>query len=224
VALIRELGATCVAGNHDLIATGRLSDEGIGALARETLRWTAQALDGSTRAFLAGLPLEARADGVLVTHGALGDPRTKVRTRRQAAGQLAAMAALDPELRILVLGHTHRAAAYAQRRGIVLACGTGTIAVGAADRHLLNPGAVGQARERTLAARCLVLDLDARQAAFHTVDYDHRVCERALRERGLPTDTYHLRPTPMHRRARRYVRRVIRDLRAGRRPRQRSRP
>ena len=76
VALIRELGATCVAGNHDLIVTGRLSDEGIGALARETLRWTAQALDGSTRAFLAGLPVAAQADGVLVTHGARSARRT----------------------------------------------------------------------------------------------------------------------------------------------------
>ena len=54
---VAELGAVCVAGNHDLIAVDRLDPAGIGALARTTLAWTRTVLDPDVRAQLAGLPL-----------------------------------------------------------------------------------------------------------------------------------------------------------------------
>ena len=61
-----ELGALCVAGNHDLIALGDLSDERISAPARASLRWTSERLSESSRGFLRslrGLRLSAEALG-----------------------------------------------------------------------------------------------------------------------------------------------------------------
>ena len=40
VELVAGLDAVCVAGNHDLIALDRLSDERCPELARQSLRWT----------------------------------------------------------------------------------------------------------------------------------------------------------------------------------------
>src|SRR3954451_22574338 len=45
VRRVRDLPGVCVAGNHDLIALGRLSDERCVPLARASLRWTRAALD-----------------------------------------------------------------------------------------------------------------------------------------------------------------------------------
>ena len=72
VELVAELRATCVAGNHDLMATGRLDDDGIGPLARDTV--TAAALEPFARAYLSELPLTAVAHDVLVAHGSVAIP------------------------------------------------------------------------------------------------------------------------------------------------------
>jgi len=210
IDVIRGLDATCVAGNHDLIAVGRLDDAGISALARRTLQWTASALRPSGRAYLNGLPLETVSDGVLIAHGAIGDPRERVQTIAQAQEQLEAMNAIDPALHVLVLGHTHRPFAYGERRGTVLAGRRGSIRLPETERHLVNPGQVGQARQRRVVAHCLVLDLSEGRAHFHAVPYDVAACERDLRKQGLPPGTYHHEPPALHKRARRFVRHRMR--------------
>src|SRR3954469_19896398 len=75
VARVRALAPCCVAGNHDLMALGSLSDDRADELARETLAWTREQLDGDARAYLETLPATARAaDGrVAVAHGTLVD-------------------------------------------------------------------------------------------------------------------------------------------------------
>ncbi len=206
VALLRESGVRCVAGNHDLIATNRLSDDGIGSLARETLRWTSSALTASTRAYLSQLPLTLEWQRMLIAHGAVADPRVRVRNGEQAAEQVAAMTARDPTLRMLILGHTHRPLVYGERRGPLAVRAGHPIALAAAERYLLNPGAVGQARERRARARCLIVDLDQGWANFLAFQYDTSACERALRAQGLPSGTYHMKPSALHTRARRYAR------------------
>ena len=50
------LPATCVAGNHDLIALGLMSDDRCIELAQRSLHWTSQVLGASERAFLEALP------------------------------------------------------------------------------------------------------------------------------------------------------------------------
>lgn len=206
VALLRESGVCCVAGNHDLIATGRLGDEGISPLARETLRWTSSALTASTRAYLSQLPLIFRWQHLLIAHGAITDPRVRVRNGEQAAEQLATMTARDSTLRMLILGHTHRPLIYGERRGPLAVRVGRPVALSAAERYLLNPGAVGQSRERRVRARCVILDLDEGWANFQALQYDLPACERVLRAHGLPAGTYHLKPTALPKRARRYLR------------------
>src|SRR5215208_6143592 len=72
VDAVRRLGAASVAGNHDLIAVGALSEDRCERLARNSLRWTREALDADTRTFLAGLPRRlALPGGVVVAHGSL---------------------------------------------------------------------------------------------------------------------------------------------------------
>jgi hypothetical protein len=63
------------------------------------------------------------------------------------------------------------------------------------DLVLLNPGSVGQARERRPLARALVLDVEAATATFHALNYDIVGCRRALRAAGLPEEAAHLQPS-----------------------------
>src|SRR3954468_13915318 len=119
VARLRELDPCCVAGNHHLMVLGRLSDDRADALARQTLAWTRERLDDDARAYLEALPVTARAAAgrLAVAHGTLADPSEYVRTAEQAQAALGALQRELPDAELLVLGHTHTAAAYGARSG-----------------------------------------------------------------------------------------------------------
>ena len=206
VERVSDLDATCVAGNHDLIVLGRLSDQHCISMARETLAWTRDVLRKDAQAYLETLPIRTRAPGgVVVAHGSLDDPERYIARPDQAAEQLRRLRAEGSEAKVLVLGHTHRARAYGERQGAVSTLGRAPVALQAKQAWLFNPGAVGQSRELRARARYMVLDLERGQAAFHAIGYDVEACRRALRRQGLPSRTYHLRPSP--------IRRVLRALR-----------
>lgn len=207
VKLLASIPVQCVAGNHDLIATGQLGDEGIGRLARRTLAFTRAELEPAARAWLERLPERLAVDGALITHASLTGPRRYVATDALAALELALLRRADAPARVLVIGHTHRATVFGERSGRVRAVGSEPVPVGAAEHWLINPGAVGQSREREVRACVAVLDLAREEATFHALRYDVDETRAELRRRGLPVDAVHMPPRS---RARRLVSRLAR--------------
>jgi predicted phosphodiesterase len=168
VERIASLDAVVVAGNHDLMAVGRLSTDTMGPYVRRTVEWTQGVLSAATRSYLAELPLTAATDdGIVVAHGSLDDPTEYVRSCAQ-------MPALPDGSRGVVLGHTH----------VPLRCD--------GRPWLLNPGSVGQSRERRPVARAAVLD--GERARILDLDYDVRATRAELRAAGLPVTMCHLKP------------------------------
>jgi diadenosine tetraphosphatase ApaH/serine/threonine PP2A family protein phosphatase len=179
------------AGNHDLMAVGRLPTLGIGPLPRQTLEWTWGALDGDSRRYLESLPATAVAeDGIAVAHGSLDDPAEYVFDAAAARRQLTRLEGRHPDARVLVLGHTHRPLACTEAGELPV---HGEVTMGNA-RWLLNAGSVGQSRERRPLARALVVDTARRAAGFLAVEYDVRATKRELRQAGLPEHACHLPP------------------------------
>lgn len=186
----------CVAGNHDLIATGRLNGERCVRLARKSLIWTAEHLSDDVRAHLGRLPLRARVDpDVVLVHGSLDDVEDYVATSAAAEAQLERLEAEEPTARILLLGHTHTPMAHGSRRGDLLGRTGGLVRLEPGERYVLNPGSVGQSRDRSPWARFMVLDTDAGLATFHAIAYDSAGCRRALRSAGRPARSCHCSPT-----------------------------
>ncbi len=209
VQAIAELGACCVAGNHELVLLERLSEQRCSRLARRTIRWTRGVLGEDCRSYLAALPTVASAPGLVVAHGSLDDPQEYVLRDTQAARQLDKLALQHPEASLLILGHTHRGWVYSHTRGTISP--PDGVARLAAGRFLLNPGSVGQSRqrERVPLARFMLLDLERRHACLRSAAYDLAGCQEALRRHGLPRDCIHLRPSRL-RAARRRVRHLVR--------------
>lgn len=213
---VRDLGAVCVAGNHDLIALERLPDDQCIPLARESLAWTRAVLAPDVREYLSALPGSAApAPGVRMAHGSLTDPRCYVTKPEQAEAQLAAVRELDPETRVLILGHTHRSWMFEQ------GCGARAISFGeavplpAGRPVLINPGSVGQSRDRSPQVRFALLDLDAAVVTFYSEPYDVRACRIALQRAGRPVNSCHLVPTLLQRcagRVKRLARKALEPL------------
>jgi predicted phosphodiesterase len=200
VAAVAALDAMCVAGNHDLIALDRLPDADCSELAKVSLRWTKRHLDAAARRYLEQLPLVlATPDGVVVAHGSLRDPWEYVREPAERIDQFRALAQEHPRARVLILGHTHGAAAHGARSGATDVRRGGTVRLADGDTYLLNPGSVGQSRDARPRARFMVLDTDRNEATFHAVRFDVGACRRALRQRGLPAYSYQLRPPALRR-------------------------
>ncbi|MGI8660079.1 MAG: metallophosphoesterase family protein [Thermoleophilaceae bacterium] len=196
VARVTALDGTCVAGNHDLIALGELAADRCIPLARHSLRWTRGVLDEDARTALQGLPRQASAPGrVVVAHGSLADSQQYVRTAEEATAQLGAA----PEADTVILGHTHSPLAVGERRGMLLAGPEGVVRLLPGERHVLNPGSVGQSRERHAWVRVAVMDLDRSEVTFRGLPYDVHACRAELRRRGLPARSCHLRPRPWRR-------------------------
>src|SRR2546423_8973417 len=103
-----DMPALVVAGNHDLMAIGRLPTEGLGPLPKQTIEWTIDVLAGGARRYLEALPESSTTDdGIVVAHGTLDDPIEYVFGNAAAAEQLALAADRHPGATLLVLGHTH---------------------------------------------------------------------------------------------------------------------
>jgi predicted phosphodiesterase len=195
VRRVLALPGRCVAGNHDLIALGRLSDERCIPLARTSLRWTNGVLDDDVRALLAGLPLGVTVDGIALRHGSIDDPQEYVVTQGQAEACLDRLTGLTPPARVLIVGHTHRPMAATRHGSVLPRSSTGEVRLPAHEPILLNPGAVGQTRTADLRARVMVVDTNARVASFHGLEYDLDACREALRERGLPVRSFQVLPS-----------------------------
>ena len=193
VARILELDPVRVAGNHDLIALGRLSTARCIPLARESLEWTAATIGERTRAALAALPPLAEEGDVVVAHGSLDDPEEYVFREPRALELLARLPEEAPGADTLVLGHTHRPWLVDARRGTVPARGTRRRPAGP---WLLNPGSVGQSRhrERRPSARCAVVDDASGTVEFLRVGFDVAAEAEALRGHGLPDCCLHAPP------------------------------
>ena len=178
VERVAELSAQCVAGNHDLIALDRLSEERCIPLAQQSLRWTRTVLRDDTRRYLAALPLRAAiGSDIVMAHGSLDDAQEYITRPEQADRQLQQLTAEHPTARLLLLGHTHRQWSY--RPGA----------------RLLNPGSVGQSRDRQARVRFALLDLDRDEERFFSLPYDVAACRAALRKQGLPPASCHMAPS-----------------------------
>jgi predicted phosphodiesterase len=185
--------ALVVAGNHDLMAVGRLPASDLGPLPSQTLEWTQDVLEPEARRYLSALPtIAATDDGVVVTHGSLADPTAYVLDFAAAREQLTRLAEHYSSARLLVLGHTHQplvCASEAQRPA------RGEVRLRRAHGPwLVNAGSVGQSRERQPVARAAVLDLERDVASFLAAEYDVDATKRELRDAGLPEHACHLAP------------------------------
>jgi predicted phosphodiesterase len=216
--LVAGLEPLAVHGNHDLIALGHLSDERCIPLARASLAWTRRRLSSSAREWLESLPPRVTLDGLVMAHGSLDDPQCYIRDGAAAARELARLRAILPHARVLILGHTHLARAWGPRAESLLGAAGAVTQLAADGPTLLNPGAVGQSRERRALARSLVLDEEQGCAIFQAQRYDLRGYRRALRRAGFPTESAHLSPTFFGRSTRKLRRLVERNAYPRRRP------
>ena len=191
IALLRQAGAVCIAGNHDRAVTGAIGTEGFSGPAARAVGWTRRRLDEESHAFLSGLPLTAVVDGALVAvHGALHPEEGKELVRldddAKRALSLQALAGHASGVRVCAFGHTHRAGLWEWRDGTVRSIPLDDGATLRPDAvYLLNPGTVGEPRGTDQRACFTCFDTTAGRVTLHRAAYARRATLAKTRRAGL---------------------------------------
>ena len=182
--LIRGHQFKMIAGNHDFAAVNLRSIADFNPDAQASTRWTAGRLSQEEFQFLAGLPLSAEVAKFTLVHGSLRDPLTEYLLHQEAA---LATLALMTTLYCLV-GHSHIPFICVERSGEVefleFDCGR-PIPLGEA-RCVINPGGVGQPRDRDPRPSYAIYDSQANTIQRHRVTYEIKATQSKMGQAGLP--------------------------------------
>ncbi len=176
-----EHADVCLAGNHDLGVLGALDLACFSDEAAVAALWTREVLSGGARDYLAALQPSTMRDGIALYHASPRDPVWEYVLSYEAARD----AIVESSAGVTIVGHSHVPIAIGEGDMVGGHAGAGT-EVELKGRWLLNPGSVGQPRDGDPDAAWLLLDLDARHAAFRRVPYDVERTQAEMRELGLP--------------------------------------
>ncbi|MBI2865686.1 MAG: metallophosphoesterase family protein [Chloroflexi bacterium] len=188
VEFLRAFDLRCVLGNHDAAAVGMLDLENFNPAAKTAAAWTAGELTAASRQFLASLPTQLALGDYTLVHGSPLDPIWDYVTSPSQAKTCFSYLQTPHCL----VGHTHVPALYIYFPENDLCTVSMTPAGHSLDvarlkgRILLNPGSVGQPRDRDPRAAYALLDLDAPSLTCYRVGYDIATAQQRMRERGLP--------------------------------------
>jgi predicted phosphodiesterase len=177
-----------IRGNHDRAAAGIDDAEGFNHAAKAAVFWTRDRLSRPNQRFLETLPTGPRAvdqGALLVCHGSPFDEDEYL-----FSDILAAEIFSQVKSSVILYGHTHLPAIFTLTpEGEVVTRyvrSGGTFLLQEGMRYLINPGSVGQPRDRNPRASFLLLDDQARTVQFIRVDYQIEVAQMAILRAGLP--------------------------------------
>ena len=184
LAWVREYCEIVLSGNHDYAAFDPAVTRDFNPNAAAAAEWTRAQLASADIEYLRSLPSIVEADGVTLAHASPVDPIwTYILSVIDAHAAFAAFT--GP---CCFVGHTHVAACYVQDREstVRLPINNDVPLVMDDARYIVNPGGVGQPRDRDPRAAYLWYDPDAKTAIWRRVRYDVASAQAKIRAAGLP--------------------------------------
>lgn len=190
VRLVAERNALCILGNHDLAVLEPQAAQSFNVLAYEALHYAHGQLTPPERRYLQSLPRTLVLwDRYLLCHGSPENIETYILDGFQARRIFNLLRKRYEGIRICFFGHTHIPRLWvSDPRGKVSspAAVSATVPLDTEHMYLINPGSVGQPRQRDNQARYLLFDTDRGVVHFRAVAYDVATAQRKILEAALP--------------------------------------
>ncbi|UCF31417.1 MAG: metallophosphoesterase family protein [bacterium] len=187
--LLADLKAELITGNHELAVLDAGQAMGFNSMAREAINWTRRELSEEIRAFLETLAQGMKPlPGVYLFHGLPGQPNGYLRTAETAEAVFSHFEENDPRIRIAFFGHTHRPMIFTHLPGgpVRMFEPHEDLMIAPGRRYLVNPGSVGQPRNRNPFAQYLIYRPGEGRILFRRVEYNVREAQSRIIEAGLP--------------------------------------
>jgi len=131
-------------------------------------------LDADDLSWLTQLPALLRfGDHVICLHATIGDTTSRIETDDEWRAQAERVRALNPETRICIYGHTHKAGAtYVAPDGRVRRDSGNRVSLDGEGIWFVNPGSVGEPRDGDPRASYGIMDWPPRRVSFRRARYD----------------------------------------------------
>lgn len=173
-------------GNHDLACIGEVDISEFNPVAQMAARWTSLQLGMDHRAYLNALPAVTISGAYTLAHGSPRSPVWEYVTSPQNATENFEFFDTD----VCFIGHTHIAMYAILREGAPIAevypLKDGEEIDLLAGRYMINPGSVGQPRDRDPRAAYALLDTDLGSLVAKRVDYDIPTTQKQMAMANLP--------------------------------------
>ncbi len=181
-----------VRGNHDKVCSGLEPDDQFNSVARAAARWTASVLRAENLEYLRQMrqgPTEIRAS-VFICHGSPLQEDEYILSLESAAEVFSQHVG-----RVFFFGHTHLPMSIESGpSGISMTVPEGDeqeILLDPERRYLLNPGAVGQPRDRDPRAAYFVYEPERGRVLWRRCEYPVEEAQGRILEAGLPVVLAH---------------------------------
>ena len=188
VNAIRKLkNTTVIRGNHDKVASGIEAGENFNRAALQSAQWTKGKLTAENRAYLTHLPQGPALveDEILVSHGTPLDEDAYLFSDYDAYEVFQVL-----DFQLCFFGHTHLPVIYAisnQRLYTFRPNGEKVrIELIEGFKYLINPGSVGQPRDKNPMASYAIYDTESRAITFKRVEYAIPKTQDKILKAGLP--------------------------------------
>lgn len=176
-----------VRGNHDKVVTAIDSGESFNEAALKAARWTAGRLTETNLRFVRELPQGPCrvTDDLAICHGSPLDEDAYVFSDFDAYSIFSATST-----RLIFFGHTHVPSLFSLRNGGIdvrlLRGRRGRIELDPEARYLINPGSIGQPRDRDPRASYMIYDSDRGVVRWYRLEYSIETAQRRIVQAGLP--------------------------------------
>lgn len=195
VRRVREIGDVFVRGNHDRACAGTTNAENFNPIALTAVRWTQQHLDRETRGWLGEIPpgpIMPNGPQASCVHGSPRDEDCYLLSTRDAWQQAEQISA-----RVTFFGHTHVQGGFAANAegewfqlkpaySEDMEVETYELDLRSSAVYLINPGSVGQPRDRDWRAAFALYDDRKMNVTYYRVPYDVRLAQMRIQRAGLP--------------------------------------
>lgn len=179
-----------VRGNHDKVVAGIEDGDAFNDAALSAALWTRERLTPRNLGRVRRLPKGPRKvyEELAICHGTPLDEDDYLFAEAEADR---IFQGFDPSVRLIFFGHTHLPSVFIAHpggvRGVLLSGERGRIRVQPGFRYLVNPGSVGQPRDRDPRAAFMIYDSDAEIVHWYRLDYDVSRAQKRILEAGLPS-------------------------------------
>ena len=191
IDLIVGLSAPChvIRGNHDKVIAGVDDGETFNSVALLAARWTTERLTPDNLTYLRALPQGPReiAGGLVICHGSPLDEDEYVLSSDQTT-MIFEHTVSSP----IFFGHTHvPTLALAHSLQIDVPTADLVVRLEPEHRYLVNPGSVGQPRDRDPRAAFMIYDVEEAHLEWHRTDYPVAQAQERIYAAGLPAILAH---------------------------------
>jgi predicted phosphodiesterase len=176
-----------VRGNHDKVASGLDSGTNFNQIALTAAHWTMERLTSANLRYVRDLPegpIEV-ASGVAICHGSPLDEDTYVFSDIDAFEIFSGF-----NMHVTFFGHTHIPSLFSlegRHLGVTHLRGpAGRLELDPRGRYLINPGSIGQPRDRDPRAAFMTYDSDRRVVRWYRIPYPVSLAQKRIRKAGLP--------------------------------------